>query len=258
MSQRYLLGLGVRKQVGCKDTTAPRGHEGGATERGHGERGHGERRHEGGHDGGAEVDGRDRGTERELRERGQRERERGQREEEKRHGGTEKGTEGSTERGHGEGHEEGAQSEEHREGRRRGVCCKGVSKKTEKQSILSEKTAQIERFRRVKPRFRVKSIFMLVSGLPFVCLCTSFFSAQGGREHLFSMCFVDGSDRHPRKIHYDSQVYFVLSLCFVDHCSVVPTHTNTKYLLVPTFILCSRFPSLIIGHCVRYTPTQNT
>ena len=143
-----------------------------------------------------------------------------------------------------------------------GCVPKGFKKKkTETKSILSEKTAQIERFREgrgVKPRFRVKSIFMLVSGLPFVCLCTSYFSAQGGREHIFSMCFVDDSDRHPRKIHYDSQVYFVLSLCFVDHCSVVPTHTNTKYLLVPTFILCSRFPSLIIGHCVRYTPTQNT
>ena len=223
------------------------GTERGGTEREHGERGHGERRHEGGHDGGAEVDGRDRGTERELRERGQR------------HGGTEKGTEGSTEREHGEGHEEGAQSEKHREGQaQRGVLQRGFKKDRKNSQFCRRKRLKSNDFGGSNPVFGSSPFLCWSLGFLLSVSVLLFFSAQGGREHLFSTSFVDGSDRHPRKIHYDSQVYFVLSLCFVDHCSVVPTHTNTKYLLVPTFILCSRFPSLIIGHCVRYTPTQNT
>ena len=68
-----------------------------------------------------------------------------------------------------------------------GCVAKGAKKTEKEQSILSEKTAQIERFRVVQPRFRVKSIFMLVSGLLFVCLST-FFSAQGGpRAHILDV-----------------------------------------------------------------------
>ena len=77
------MGVRTRRLRGStKEEPRREGTERGCTEREHGERGHGERRHEGGHDGEAEIDGRDRGTERELRERGQRERggrERGQR-----------------------------------------------------------------------------------------------------------------------------------------------------------------------------------
>ena len=138
------------------------------------------------------------------------------------------------------------------------MCCKGVLKKDRKTvNFVGGKRLKSNDYGGSNPVFG-SSPFLCWSLGFLLSVSVLFFSAQGGREHIFSMCFVDGSDRHSRKTHYDSQVYFVLSLCFVDHCSVVPTHTNTKYLLVPTYILCSRFLSLIIGHCVRYTPTQNT
>ena len=173
--------------------------------------------------------------------------------------------------GHREGHR-GEHRKGARRGARRGSSERGAQRGQAQRGVLQRgfkkdrKNSQFCRRKRLKSNDFGGSNPVFGSS-PFLCWSLGFllsvsvllfFSAQGGREHLFSMCFVDGSDRHPRKIHYDSQVYFVLSLCFVDHCSVVPTHTNTKYLLVPTFILCSRFPSLIIGHCVRYTPTQNT
>ena len=60
------------------------------------------------------------------------------------------------------------------------------------------------------------------------------------------------------EIHFDSNVYFVLSLRFVDHGPLGPIHTNSKYLLIPTFILYSRLAWLIDGSLVRYTRTQNT
>ena len=119
--------------------------------------------------------------------------------------------------------------------------------------------AQIERFWVVQPRFRVKSIFTVVSGLLFVCLCT-FFSAQGGREHIFSMCFVNHCSVVPTDTRAKClmiRTFIVYSRCsFVDHWSLCSKDTNAKYLMVPTFILYSRFAALIIRRWVRHTPNQ--
>ena len=206
-------------RFGCKDTTAPRGHEGGGTERGGTER-----RHEGGHDGGAERwqrQGHREGTKREGAERGG---------EAMRHGrGRRKeGTkEGQRERAATWGHREGHRGE-HRKGARRGAR-RGSSERGAQRG-QAEKTAHIERFWGGQTPFSGQVHFYAGLWASFCLSLFFFFSAQGGREHIFSMCFVDGSDRHPRKIHDDSNIYFVLSVCFVDHGSLGPIHTNAKFL----------------------------
>ena len=65
-----------------------------------------------------------------------------------------------------------------------------------------------------------------------------------------------GSDIHHAKIRYDSHVYFVLSLRFVVHSSLVPTYTNTKYAMIPTFFVYSRLTSLIVVRYQYETPVS--
>ena len=65
------------------------------------------------------------------------------------------------------------------------------------------------------------------------------------------------TDAHQGKIPFDSHVYFVLSLRFVVHSSLVPTHTNTKYDMIPTFFVYSRLASLSIRNA-RQLATKRT